>query len=126
MQRLSAAFPVQGALTWTNSADVHEINRSLPLTLSWSGGPSNASVLIAAASVDIGQRASGLTVCSSTPGATSFQIPAYALDNLPGQTRGVIYLGVSPAAAARTFTAAGLDQGVAFGLTLVGKTVAFN
>src|SRR6202022_4036680 len=86
-------------LTWTNRDQVTNINRTQPLTINWTGGPSNAPVAIIGANVDNPTNSTALFVCMAPPGSGTFSVPPYILANVPATrsprlvSKGILYVG---------------------------------
>jgi len=70
-------------LTWTNRDQLTNINRTQPLTINWTGGPSNTPVAIIDANVDLPTNSTALFVCIAPAGSSSFSVPPYVLANVP-------------------------------------------
>jgi len=77
----TAGFSLAQPITWTNPASVGTINRSQPLTITWTGGDANAYADIA-----VGSSGPGYDVsldCSATASLGQFTIPPALLLALP-------------------------------------------
>lgn len=118
------------ALTWTNRDQITVINRSQPLTVTWSGAPSGQPVEIVGASVDLPTHSSAKFICVAPSGSTSFTVPAPILQSLPAtRTAGAQFKGtlsVGAIGATVPFTASGLDFGVASVSSFSGKPVSYQ
>ena len=106
--------------TWTNQAAVTSVTRSAGLTITWSNVPTGAPfVSIIGYNVDQANNVSGGFQCLASASASSFTVPAVALRNVPATPAGApanmgwISVGVPFLGSSASFTAAGLDAGVA-------------
>jgi uncharacterized protein (TIGR03437 family) len=123
-------IPSPPLLTWTNQPT--NVNRTQPLTINWTGGSSSLPVAIIGGNVDLPTNSTSLFFCLAPAGANTFTVPAYILGNIPATrfkplfSRGIIYVGPMPLAGATTFTATGLDLGVAAATNFSGKSVIFQ
>lgn len=126
-----ASLNVPQPLTWTNRDQITAVLRSQPLTISWTGG-TDQLVGIVGFGEDLPTNASTSFVCVAQPGATSVTISPYVLTNLPAtrtnvlQSKSVIYFVSVPRSSVTSFTANGLDSGVAMFTYINGKTVVFQ
>lgn len=104
------------ALSWTNQTAAGTITRSSGLQVTWTGGAAGSFVTI------IGSvSASGLTgayTCNAPTSAGQFTVPSYILLGLPSGTGVTI---VENSTNYTSFTASGLDFGLAFGVATVGS-----
>ncbi|HLW75754.1 MAG TPA: hypothetical protein VKS01_02195 [Bryobacteraceae bacterium] len=97
-------------LTWTNQAADATITRSQGVLIQWTGGASGTYVFIFGSSSANG--VSGSFFCFAPQSALQFQVPAYITSGLPA---GSGSLTVDNITGYSTFTATGLNNGVAFG-----------
>jgi uncharacterized protein (TIGR03437 family) len=118
------------AIHWTNPPST--INRSSPLTLTWTGGNSSQLVLILGGSTDQTSKASGGFVCLAQATAGTFTVPVNALADListAGATSSNGPVGIlglmplQPGSMNLTPLPKGLDVGVVFDTTLTVQTV---
>ncbi len=129
---IRATFPIAGGLTWTNRAQVNDVDRSQPLTISWTGAPSAQSAIIIGSNTDIPTNSSAMFVCIAQGSAGTFAVPPQILQALPAsrtaliKSKGWIYVGSAPLASPPTFTATGLDSGVVMPLLFSGKDLRFR
>ncbi len=119
-------------VTWTNRDSISIVNRAQGLNIAWTaGGQSDGLILIAGANYDMPVNASRSFVCAAPVGAGAFTVPAYVLQAIPAsrpgvaQSTGYLLLVPLPARGA-SFTASGLDQGVAIETFAIEKTVLFQ
>ena len=128
----SIKVPLSPAIAWTNPPST--INRTSPLTLTWSGGDSTQTVVILAGSTDQTSKASGGFLCVAPAGVHSFTVPVTALADLIPTTAApssssssspVGILGLMPMhlGSTQSFTAPGLDVGIVFNTTMTAQTV---
>jgi hypothetical protein len=117
-------------INWTNPPST--INRSSPLTLTWTGGNSSQLVLILGGSTDQTSKASGGFVCLAQATAGTFTVPVNALADListAGATSSNGPVGIlglmplQPGSMNLTPLPKGLDVGVVFDTTMTVQTV---
>jgi len=127
-----AAFKASAAMgtgvAWSNRAQITQIDRSAPLTVTWSGGDASKLVLIAGSSSDQTTNTSVGFFClaPSTPG--TFSVPVSTLANLPSTLGNVNAAGLLVVAAIAngsypTFQAGGLDAGFIFMVNLAESSI---
>lgn len=131
--RLRTSFTMPAAsLSWTNRDKVTALDRTQPVSLTWTGAPSAQPVGIFGMAVDRPNNASAIFICMAAPGATSFTIPSWVLANLPVtrsvqlQSRSGIWIGSLPLVSPQPFTVDGLDLALALPVTLSAKTVTIK
>ena len=126
----TTTIPLAPAIAWTNPPST--INRSSPLTLTWTGGNSTQTILILAGSSDQNSQASGGFTCLAPATAGTFTVPANALADMipigaqtdPASIFGMLSLmPLQPANMQFTKLPTGLDVGVAFNTTMTVRTV---
>ena len=84
-------------LAWTNRDQLTLVDRSTPLTVSWSGG-SGGQVAIIGFGVDLPTDSTTIFGCLAPQGATSFSVPPIVLSNVPAtranplQSKSVVFL----------------------------------
>jgi len=128
----TATLNVPQAITWTNRDQLTEVNRSEPLTISWSGAGPSDIVGVVGFGLDPPTNSGTAFACLAQPGASSFTVPADVLTNLPAteqyvsNSTDVIYLVSVPQSAMAAISAGGLDTGVALFAYVNGKTVIFQ
>ena len=127
----TAQIAMPTPITWTNRDQNGTVNRSNPLTLTWSGAGSQ-SVAILGVNVDEPTNSTALFYCIAPAGASSFTVPSAILSALPAtrpnplQSRGAIYIGNMPLANAAPLTTSPFNAAVARGLYIAGRTVIFQ
>ncbi len=125
-------FTMPAAFTWTNRNTLSTVNRTQPLSLSWSGVAANNTVLIAGLAADIPNSATSGFICTAHPTDISFTVPSFVLANLPAQhTRasqslGVIYIAEMPLSNPTTFSTGSISSGTLMPAQVLGKSVAFQ
>ena len=118
----SAPLTVANPVTWNNAGTVTSINRAAGLTVSWSGGDSSLSVLIAGGSTDQKTKKSGGFMCLVPIAAGTFTVPPNILVDLPptgatigtSDSMGTVSVMSLPLTSPPGFTAPGLDAGRLF------------
>jgi len=122
-------------LVWRNREQLGEVDRARGATVAWEASPPSgaAVVLIVAMNADSRSGAMGVCACLANAGAGSFQIPAYALANIPptpahprGFPLNLILLMELPETPATTGAEAGVDRILAFAGSISGRTVRFK
>jgi uncharacterized protein (TIGR03437 family) len=96
LSSFSATLQVGGNVVWANKATVSTIDRSQPLTVTWSGGTNPGFVLIGGY---VFSNIKGLAAfaCTENISAGSFTIPSFILSVLPpAATGGVMFIGPHP------------------------------
>ena len=131
VKAFTTTIPLAPAITWTNPPST--INRSSPLTLTWTGGNSSQMILILGGSTDTTSNASGGFTCLAPAAPGTFTVPANALtDMIPvgpvtsssNTTSGMVSLmPLQPGNMQFTKLPTGLDVGVAFNTTMTVRTV---
>jgi uncharacterized protein (TIGR03437 family) len=108
------------SFNWTNQAAIATVTRSAGLTVTWSNAPAGTPfVSIIGFNVDQANNASGGFQCIASPTAGSFTVPAIAMGNVPATPAnalanlGWVSVGVPFLGSAVSFSATGLDQGLA-------------
>ncbi len=128
----STSFSIPQPLVWTNRNQLTVINRTQPLTLSWSGGDSGQVVVIVGYGEDLPTNSSAAFACIAPPGATSFTVPPAIMSNIPPtrpnplQSNDVLYVGVMAGSSVQKINPKGLDQGLTESYYINGKTVVFQ
>jgi uncharacterized protein (TIGR03437 family) len=127
----NASLTIGDELNWTNRASLRSVNRTQPLTVTWSGGDGAAEFVdIAGASVLAGVRVGAGFACRERATAGTFTIPAEVLSSLPpseiqeGLPTGYLAVDASPNPV--TFQATGLDLGLFSFTRISGLVVAYQ
>jgi hypothetical protein len=105
-------------LEWTNQSAGATINRAQGVQVSWTGGTPGSYVIIEGNAFDENTGASGNFTCVANQSALRFMVPGYVTSSLPAAPG---TLGVDNVSNYTTFSASGLDFGIAFGIS--GVTV---
>ncbi len=121
------------SFNWTNQAAISGVARSSDLTVTWSNVPAGAPfVSIFGFNVDQPDNASGGFHCIANPTSGSFTVPAVAMGNVPASAAnsaadlGLVVVGAPLLNSAGSFSATGLDQGLAVFGTGSEQTVVFQ
>jgi len=103
----SATLNVGASVLWTNKAAISSIDRSQPLTVTWSGGPDPGSVVVGGY---VDSDTTGLVgfVCTADSSAGSFTIPSFMLSLLPSAASGG-GMFITPHPLSRQVTIPGMD-----------------
>jgi uncharacterized protein (TIGR03437 family) len=124
------AFQVQvntkAPVTWSAGGGLNPVSRSQGLTVTWTGGDPNGSVYIKGNAV-VSQAtfsAGAMFACTAPASAGTFTVPpAVTLALPPSSSGGLMVTSVSPPV---SFTAPGIDIGVAMTLSEVSQPAAFQ
>jgi hypothetical protein len=111
------------AIAWTNAASASSVNRSQGVTVTWSGGDPNGSVIISGSST-LSQGGGALFTCTAPPSAGTFTVPATVTMALPASSSGA--LTVMGSSAPASFTATGIDVGLAVAASGASQPAAFQ
>ncbi len=110
-------------VVWTNAASIASVNRSQGVTVTWTGGDPNGFVYISGNSI-LAQGPGAMFTCTVPASAGTFAVPPLVTMALPASSSGALTLmGVS---APMSFTAPGIDIGLATGSTGVLQTEPFQ
>lgn len=107
----SITFP-NPILTWTNQAASATVTRGNGQTYTWSGGDPSSFVIMNGDSTSSASGLSASYTCIAPASALSFTVPSYITNTLPA---GNGSSSIENSTAFKTFTATGLDFGIAFG-----------
>ncbi len=99
-------------LMWTNQSAAATVTRSAGLPITWTGGSSGTFVAITGNSSSTSPAASGSFTCFAPTSAGQFTVPSYVLAALPAGNGG---LNVASNSNYQSFSASGLDFGIAYG-----------
>jgi len=110
-------------------SQIQSVDRTQPLTLSWSGAPAGQSLAILGVDSDLPTNSSSMFVCIAPANATSFTVPAEVLSAIPATqpnvlaSKSVVYLLSSNPA---PLVASGLAASSAAAVSILGATVIFQ
>jgi len=128
----SAAFNIPQPLTWNNRNALDIVDRTQPLTISWTGADSGAEIAVVGVGEDLPTNSSAVFKCVAAPGASSVTVPPDLLANLPAtrsnllQSKDIIYLVDLAGTSLTKLNAKGLDQGSTGYFYINGKTVVLQ
>jgi len=108
-------------LVWTNSSSITTVNRAGGQNITWTGGAPGSYVYIGGTSSS--STATASFTCYAPVSGGSFTVPSYILLALPA---GMGTLGVTNNTTPVSFSASGLDYGVAFGGISFSITPTYN
>lgn len=123
-------YTIPTLLTWNNRPNV--IDRTQPLTLTWTGGDSGQVIAIVGFGEDLPTASSAVFACIAPAGALSFTIPPDILTNLPAtrpnplQSKDIFYLLTLSGSSLQKINATGLDVGLTSFYSMQGKTVVLQ
>ncbi|HLK20698.1 MAG TPA: hypothetical protein VKT81_17210 [Bryobacteraceae bacterium] len=127
------AVPPAVQVNWLNRLQIETIDRTRPLTVTWSpAGLQDSTMVIAGSNYDLLTNTTGTFLCTTSAAAGSFAVPSYILgallasSNNFGGSYGVLALAAIPSLGLTTFKASGLDTGVAVQIFASAKTVLFR
>jgi uncharacterized protein (TIGR03437 family) len=128
----STSFTIPPPLTWTNRLQTNVVDRTQPLTISWTGGDTGQVVAMLGFGEDLPTNSSAVFVCIAPLGSSSFTIPTDMMANLPAtranplQSKGVIYMLALSGSSLKSIAAKGLDVGLTSFYSIIGKTVVLQ
>jgi uncharacterized protein (TIGR03437 family) len=128
----STSVDLAAPVTWTNQSALTAgpIDRSKPLTLTWTGGNSNGYVLVEGlgeGTVKAGSVIGAIFVCIAPAAPGTFTVPPSVLLSLPTSATtslGILLLGAE--GTVQTFTAPGLDAGYIGTESITGGSVIWQ
>jgi len=126
---IKVPLTVSSPVTWSNRDQITAVDRSMPLTLNWSGGPKGQTIEIFGENSDLRTNSSAVFYCVAPSGSTSFTVPPQVLGFIPPtrpnplDSTGIIFLISSSSS---PFSAQGLNVGLASATYKSGKTVVFQ
>jgi uncharacterized protein (TIGR03437 family) len=121
VQPFSVTVSDPNPLVWTNQSAITAVDRTQPLTVTWSGGIPGTYVQIGGGSTIV--NASATFLCIAPVEAGQFTIPSYVLLASPASSGGINLINQS---APVTFAASGLGQTTAVAETESSISVPFN
>jgi uncharacterized protein (TIGR03437 family) len=119
----SASLEIGNPLTWTNKNAIGFVDRSEPLTITWSGGPPTGYVVIGGDGRSSDTPKSSF-VCVADIRDQTFTVPDFVLARIPHTSNGSLYITLHPLQ--NLFTAPGMDIGYFANLTGDTKAIAFQ
>ena len=128
----STSFTIPQPLTWTNRLTTNVVDRTQPLTISWTGGDTGQRIAMLGFGEDLPTNSSAVFVCMAPAGASSFTVPTDMLANLPAsranplQSKDVIYVIALAGTSVKSIAAKGLDVGLTSFYSIIGKTVVWQ
>jgi uncharacterized protein (TIGR03437 family) len=133
MAALEASVAVGAPLIWRNREQLNEVDRARGVAVTWKSTRTGGVVLIVAMNADARTGALGVCACVVNAGSGRFQIPPYALANIPptpehprGFPLNLMILVELPDSPAAAVSAGGLDRVLAFAASLSARTVRFK
>jgi hypothetical protein len=131
--KFQVAIPAAVQVNWLNRLQIETIHRTQPLTVIWSpSGLQNTTMVVAGSNYDLLTNTTGTFICTASPAAGSFAVPSYILGALLpssknfGGSYGILAVAAVPSQGLTTFTASGLDAGIALQIFSTAKTVLFQ
>ncbi len=119
----SAVLNVSSSLRWVNQSATSIVDRSQPLTVTWSGGPNPGHVVFGGASDTAG---GAFFVCIEDAQKGSLTVPQQVLSILPATAGGKGYLFLTTDPFENPFTAPGLDAGYFMNFSNDSREVQFR
>ncbi len=127
-----AQLSMPATFSWTNRDQISPVDRTKPLTLTWTGVGPQQSVGILGGNVDLPTNSSAIFFCVAPPGSASFTVPAQVLNVIPAaranalRSKGAIYLFNMTLDDGAPLSVPGLDSALAIAGHLQGRTVTFQ
>jgi uncharacterized protein (TIGR03437 family) len=127
----SVSPTLDAPVIWTNQASIQSVNRSLGVTLQWSGAGSRQVLISGAAALADGS-ASAQFICVAAAGTTSFTVPASVLQLLPAvpvngvPISGQLSLGAFASGTPAVFSATGINFGAMVIQVMTGQPVLYQ
>lgn len=118
----SVSLTVGGNITWTNKASITGVDRTQPLTITWSGGAQPGTVLIGGFSQTQTEERTFTCVEDSSKG--TFTIPSFVLAQMPATTGGTLF--ISPHPLSHQVSIPGLDLAYFADASSNSKTVSYH
>jgi uncharacterized protein (TIGR03437 family) len=125
----------ESPLIWRNRKQLGEVERTRGTTVTWlsPARPDSKLIVIVAMNQDSRSGALGVCACLAKASSGSFQIPPYALANIPptpahprGFPLNLIMLLELPEVPITAATGTGVDRVLAFAASISGRTVQFK
>ena len=121
----TASIQIGSPLTWTNKSSIPFIDRSQPLTITWSGGPPSGYVAFGGAISGGGAQATAF-MCVENVAKQTLTVPDVVLSSMPqgSSDYGSVFLTAHPLE--NLFTAPGIDIGYFANLTSDSEGIGFH
>ena len=123
MSAFTATLQVGGNVVWTNKAAVTTVDRTQPLTVTWSGGTNPGGVLIGGYLLSNTVGLVGF-VCAEDTSKGAFTIPSFMLSVMPAAPGATIF--ISPHPLSRQVTIPGVDLAYFMDGSSDSKSVGFR
>lgn len=126
---------VESPLIWRNRKQLGDVDRTRGATVTWlsPARPDSKVIVIVAMNQDSQSGALGVCACLAKASSGTFQIPPYALANIPptpahprGFPLNLIMLLELPEVPVTAATGTGVDRVLAFAASISGRTVQFK
>jgi hypothetical protein len=118
---------------WTNRAQIVEVNRSNPLTVTWTNStPPSLLVTIAGGAADAVSDSRVTFFCIADAGAGTFTVPSYVLSALPAartresQTESWLEVWGLPESSTHALQASGIDEASVGNASILSSTVRYR
>ncbi len=118
----SASLTVIGNVTWTNKASISTVDRTQPVTVTWSGATQPGTVLIGGYSQT--QTEERTFTCVEDASKGTFTIPSFVLSQMPATTGGTLF--ISPHPLSHQVSIPGLDLAYFVDASSQSKTVSYH
>jgi hypothetical protein len=119
----SAQMRVSSSLQWANKSAISTVDRSQPLIVTWSGGPSAGHVVFGGYARRPAETA---FLCTEATMKGSLTVPQYVLSALPAAMQHDGYVFLAPHPLELRFAIPGIDIGFFFDLSTDGKAIEFR
>jgi len=122
----TASITIGSNLSWTNKPANEVVDRSVPLWVTWSGGPATGYVLFGGSATSDTTGVNRTFACVEDIRKGQLTVPTYVLGALPPslKNKGYLFLGMHPLQSA--FTARGLDAAYLADLNSDNTTIEFR
>jgi uncharacterized protein (TIGR03437 family) len=128
-----AGVHVAPPIVWQNRGELAEMDRTRGGNVTWKSSAKSGYVVIVAMNEDSRSGALGLCACLANAASGSFQLPAYALANIPptpahprGFPLNLVVLAEFPEISVTTPMASGFDRALSFAISVSARTVRFK
>jgi hypothetical protein len=129
---VSGTFTMPAVPTWTNRDQITTVDRSRPLTVTWTGVDDSSMVLIVGRSSDVPHGVHGLFLCAAGAADGAFTVPQYVLAALPAGVSATsvpaaeVWVGAAAVLNPQSFSASGLDAGFIIPSAFSARTVVMR